>query len=210
MTLDFEEAFDTLSFNFIEKTLMHFNFGIMLRSWVRLFLYNTMTTIQINGFLSDFIRIERGCRQGDPISSYIFILSAEILATLIRNTKNIKGIKIENVEYKISQFADDTSLLLDGSDISLNTVMQLLHKFALESGLKINCDKTNLIWIGSKKYSIHSIKTKYKLHWGTTNFKLLGIIFDVDLEKMIELNFQNKIASLQSIIQFWKRRNLTP
>ena len=88
--------------------------------------------------------------------------------------------------------------------------MQLLHKFALESGLKINCDKTNLIWIGSKKYSIHSIKTKYKLHWGTTNFKLLGIIFDVDLEKMIELNFQNKIASLQGIIQFWKRRNLTP
>ena len=87
MTLDFEEAFDTLSFNFIEKTLMHFNFGTMLRSWVRLFLFNTMTTIQINGFLSDFIRIGRGCRQGDPISSYIFILSAEILAILIRNTK---------------------------------------------------------------------------------------------------------------------------
>ena len=194
MTLNFEKAFDTLSFNFIEKTLIHFNFGIMLRSWVRLFLYNTMTTIQINGFLSDFIRIERGCRQGDPISSYIFILSAEILAILIRNTKNIKGIKIENVEYKISQFADDTSLLLDGSDISLNTVMQLLHKFALESGLKINCEKTNLIWIGSKKYSIHSIKTKYKLHWGTTNFKLLGIIFDVDLEKMIELIYQNKVS----------------
>jgi len=52
MTLDFEKACDTLSFNFIEnnKTLLRFNFGTMLRNWVRLFLYNTMTTIQINGF----------------------------------------------------------------------------------------------------------------------------------------------------------------
>jgi hypothetical protein len=73
--------------------------------------------------------------------------------------------------------------LLDGSDISLNTVMMLLHNFALESGLKINCDKTQLICIGLKKNSTHSIKTKYKLHWGTTNFKVLGIIFNVDLEK---------------------------
>jgi len=39
---------------------------------------------------------------------------------------------------------------------------------------------------------------------------VLGIIFDVDLKKMVELNFKNKIASLQSVIQFWKRRYLTP
>ena len=99
---------------------------------------------------------------------------------------------IDNIEYTISQFADDTSLLLDGTDISLNATLDLLNNFALFSGLKINYDKTNLIWIGSKKYSIQSIKTKYKLVWGTTNFKVLGILFDVDLKKMIYMKL-NKL-----------------
>jgi hypothetical protein len=210
LTLDFEKAFDSLAFNFIEKTLIYFNFGPMFRKWISLFLYNTMSAIQINGFLSESFKIEKGCRQGDPISSYIFILCAETLAIKIRNSKQIKGITIENIEYKISQFADDTSLLLDGSESSLNTALDLLHTFALESGLKINYDKTKLIWIGSKKYSTHSIKTKYKLIWGSTNFKVLGIIFDVNLEKMIDYNYSSKLTMLQNIINFWKRRNISP
>jgi len=62
----------------------------------------------------------------------------------------------------------------------------------------------------AQKYSIQSIKTKYKLVWGTTNFKVLGILFDVDLKKMIEINFSSKLEKLQNIIIFWKRRTSTP
>jgi len=145
MTIDIEKAFDTLEFDFIEKTLDYFNFGVTFKKWISLFLNNTKTAIQINGFLSDFITIERGCRQGEPISSYIFILCAEILAIKIRHSNTIKGIEIDSTEYKISQFADDTSLFLDGTEASLNATLDLLNDFALYSGLKINYDKTNLI-----------------------------------------------------------------
>ena len=61
----------------------------------------------------------RGCRQGDPISTYLFVICAEILAAKIRSNKNIKGIKINNTEIKLSQYADDTSAYLDGSQTSL-------------------------------------------------------------------------------------------
>ena len=67
--------------------------------------------------------IERGCRQGDPIIAYIFIICAEILAIKIRESKQIKGITIKDIEYKISQFADDTSLLYDGSESFLNKTL---------------------------------------------------------------------------------------
>jgi len=100
-----------------------------------------MASIQINGFLSNTFCIERGCRQGDPISSYIFIICAEILAIKIRESKEIKGISIKDIEYKISQFADDTSLLLDGSDSSLNCALDMLHEFSIYSGLNINYEK---------------------------------------------------------------------
>ena len=46
--------------------------------------------------------------------------------------------------------------------------------------------------------------------WGSTNFKVLGIIFDVNLEKMIDYNYSSKLTMLQNIINFWKRRNISP
>ena len=210
MLVDFEKAFDTLSFNFIEKTFSFFNFGPMIKKWITMFLSNTKLSVQLNGFLSDVFSCGRGCRQGDPISSYIFILCAEILAIKIRNSPSIKGIVIDGTEYKISLFADDTSLLLDGSDKSLNSALDLLHDFSLYSGLKVNFDKTNVIWIGSLKYSTRAIKTRWKLLWGTTRFKLLGIIFDVDLKKMIDLNIQDKMKKVTKCIGNWKKRKLTP
>jgi hypothetical protein len=54
---------------------------------------------------------------------------------------------------EISQFADDTSVILDGSEESLNETLLELEWFKKISGLKINFSKTQVIWIGSKKYS---------------------------------------------------------
>ena len=210
MLIDFEKAFDSLSFSFIEKTLTFFRFGDMFKKWIQLFLYDTDVSVQLNGFLSEFFRVQRGCRQGDPISSYIFILCAEILAIKIRNSKDVTGIKIKDSEYLISQFADDTSLLLDGSEKSLKCVLEILSNFALISGLKVNFDKTKVIWIGCLKYSTRSIKTRWKLVWGETRFKLLGINFDVNLENMFNINFNSKLVKVTNSISHWKRRKLTP
>ena len=69
--------------------------------------------------------------------------------------------------------------------------------------------KTHVVWIGALKYTTKSIKTKWKLNWGTSSFKLLGIIFHVDLEKMLDLNFNEKIEKIKNSIQCWKRRKLT-
>jgi hypothetical protein len=65
------------------------------------------------------VTITRNKATNFGVLSYLFILCAEILAILIKQNKNIKGICINNTEYKISQYADDTSLALDGSPQSL-------------------------------------------------------------------------------------------
>ena len=66
----------------------------------------------VNGHLSEWFSLQRGCRQGDPLSPYMFILCAEILAVLIRSQTNMTGIKIGNHEFKIFQYADDSSLFM--------------------------------------------------------------------------------------------------
>lgn len=93
----------------------------------------------------------RGCRQCDPISPYLVLLCAEVLGILIRNNKNIRGIKTDGVEYKLSQYADDTSIKFHGSPQSMNGVLIELDYFTCIPGIKINFSKTTMVWIGSKK-----------------------------------------------------------
>ena len=136
--VDFEKAFDTLEWTFIEKTLSFYNFGASIKSWIKLFYSGITSCIQSNGWSSDFFQLGRGVRQGCPLSPYLFILCVEILANAIRNNDGIKGICISDSECKLSQYADDTTLILDGSDNSVNTSLKLLDSFAELSGLNVN------------------------------------------------------------------------
>ena len=210
LLIDFEKAFDSISWKFINKVLKYFGFGDSIISWVNLFYKNAMLSVNQGGNLSSFFQIGRGCRQGDPLSPYIFILCSEILAIKIRNNKDIKGITIGKTEYKLSQYADDTSAILDGSEKSLTETLKELSYFSKYSGLKVNFDKTQVVWIGCKKYSSDSIKTKWKLNWGKTEFKLLGITFNVDLDEIIKVNYDEKIAKIKKLIKLWQCRYITP
>ena len=72
----------------------------------------------VNNQPSSRFSTEHGCRQGDPVSPYLFVLCVEILATMIRENVDIKGICINEVEHKISQFADDAQLMNNGDKMS--------------------------------------------------------------------------------------------
>ena len=80
---------------------------------------------------------------------------------------------MNNIEFRISQYADDTSIILDGSEDSLNQTISDLERFSRISGLHVNFEKTQLVWIGSEKYSTNSIKTKWKLSRGKSSLKVL-------------------------------------
>ena len=147
LIIDFEKAFDTMSWEFIKKTLHFFNFGDSIKRWISVFYNDISSAVVQSGFLSDFFQIQRGCRQGDPLSPYIFLLCAEILSLMLKQDKDIKGIKIGDSEYTVSQLADDTTIMLDGSEQSFESTMYLLNKFANMSGLKINVSKTRAVWI---------------------------------------------------------------
>ena len=90
LSVDFEKAFDTVSWSFISDVLDYFNFGNSIKTWVSLFQKGSETWILQNGFMSDAFNLRRGCRQGDPISPYLFILCAEILGKMVRQNSDIK------------------------------------------------------------------------------------------------------------------------
>ena len=209
LSIDFEKAFDTVSWKFIMKVLDYFNFGNSIKSWVGLFQKGSETCILQNGFMSNFFSLRRGCRQGDPISPYLFILCAEILGKMVRKNKEIKGISINGKEYKLSQYADDTQLILDGTEKSLKAALNLLKQFYIMSGLKINVDKTRALWIGSSCGSPETLCEEFALDWSQDPLKILGVTFSPLVFNIWDLNSQEILLKIKKILNHWSKRKLT-
>ena len=171
--IDFEKTFDALEWTFVEKTLKYYNFGNSLISWIKLFYTDISSSVQNNGWTSDFFNLSRGVslgvRQGCPLSPYLLILFAEILGLAIRRDKLIYGIKISDKECKVSQYADDTTLILDGTKPSIERSFLLLHIFAKLSGLKVNYEKTEALWIGCFKNRTDKLAIKQNIKWTFRN-----------------------------------------
>ena len=88
--------------------------------------------------MTNYFEISRGVRQGCPLSPSLVILAVELLALKIRQNRNCAGIYLpNNQEVKISQFADDTTIITNNTD-SLKSHLQTIEWFGTVSGLKLN------------------------------------------------------------------------
>ena len=125
--------------------------------WVKTFYKNIQSCVINNELMSDYFTLERGVRQGDPLSPYLFVVAIESLAIAIRKSPAIRGIMIGNEETKLLQYADNMTAVL--SDInSAQALFDLLEVFKKPpSGLMINTTqtrtpaKTEGMWIGSSR-----------------------------------------------------------
>ena len=176
MLIDFEKAFDSISWSFMFNVLEKLGFGQGFTEWIKILNKNITASVIQAGVKSEFFKIERGCKQGDPIAAYLFILCTQIMTYMITQNKEIKGLIIANHNIKLCQFADDTTLILNGSDQSLQAALNTIKIFGSFSGLKMNTTKTKVIWIGRKKHSRDKLNVTSNLEWGTNSFKLLGLI----------------------------------
>lgn len=100
-----------------------------------------------NGFLTNWFKPSKGVRQGCPLSPYLFIPLAEILAHKIRQDPELKGIKLFGNEVKLSLFADDTNIF--SADLgSVQRALKIVDAFGKIAGLCLNVKKTKAIWLG--------------------------------------------------------------
>ena len=108
---------------------------------------------------------------------------------MIRSSRTIKGVNIIGKEFKLSQYADDTQMFLDGTEDSLKEALEILNSFyIIVSGLRINVEKTRAIWIGSLSNSVRQVFKDYKLDWTQGSFKILGVTFTSEVYNIWDVN----------------------
>ena len=174
--IDFQKAFDSLERNFLQRCLESFNFGPNFIRWVMTF-YKIIQSCDINnGTNSNYFTIERGVRQGDSLSPYLFVVAVETLAIAISQNSTIKGITIDKKETKLLQYADDTMSVLSDFNSAQN-LSKLLDDFKTLSGSEVSPNKTEGMWIGSSREN----KTKpFGIKWPSEPIKALGAYYSYD------------------------------
>ena len=101
-----------------------------------------MANVILSGVTLKAFPLRSGTRQGCPLSSLLFKTVLEVLATTIREEKEIKGIQIGKEEVKLSLFADDMILYIESCKDSFRKLLELISEFSKVTGYKINTQKS--------------------------------------------------------------------
>ena len=209
--LDFEKAFDSLEWRFLEQSLAYFNFGPEFMKWVKVLYKHPIATIKNNNFLSEDFNLSRGVRQGCPLSAPLFTVAVEVLAIKIRQTNSIVGFPIPNEmkterETKLSQYADDTIIIL-GNALDTDQALNIIKKYGQVSGLRLNLHKTVGVPLGVDKENIPSLSPQ--IAWTLNPVKVLGVYVGGTEDECNKLNWDGKITNLERLLNSWKQRNLS-
>ena len=208
-SIDFEKAFDHIDYNSVHKILAWFNFGPNLIGMVKTLFCNFKLVTINNGYTSQYFKPTRGLFQGNPISSYLFILVVELLAVLLHSNVKIKGIRVGDQTMLLTQFADDLGLILEYNERSWNAAVKMFNVFQSATGLLINYEKSVIYRIGALRNSNAKFYSARKLQWMNDPIKVLGVYLVSNQTELIDLNLQKVITKAEAIIKMWKLRGLS-
>ena len=137
-----EKAFDKVQHPFMIKTLTKMGREGTYLNIIKAIYDKPTANIILNGEKLKAYPLKYGRRQGCPLSPLLFNIVLEVLATAIRQTKEIKGIQIGRKEVKLSLYADDMILYIENPKDSTQKLPELINKFSKVAAYKINIQKT--------------------------------------------------------------------
>jgi hypothetical protein len=177
--VDFERAYDTVNWNFLNYMMARMGFADGWRRWIRACVFQSSMSVLVNGSPTrDFI-VGKGLRQGDSLSPFLFLIAAEGLTGLMCKAVNsnlFHGYKVSNnISFHTLQFADYTIFMGEGNWDNLWTIKTVLRSFEIVSGLKVNFFKSKLYGINLDERFFRASSSF--LHFGVESipFCFLGI-----------------------------------
>nr|GFC52534.1 RNA-directed DNA polymerase, eukaryota [Tanacetum cinerariifolium] len=158
--VDFEKAYDSVRWDFIDDILRRFGFGEKWCKWIQSCLYSSRGLVLVNGSHTKEFQFHKGLKQGDSLSPSLFILvmgSLHVSFQRVVDAGLFNGIKLD-LSLQISHlfYADDTIFMGQWSQCNIDTIIRVLDVFYHASGLRINMNKSNLMCI-----SVDSNKVKH-------------------------------------------------
>ncbi|GKD04054.1 putative RNA-directed DNA polymerase, eukaryota, reverse transcriptase zinc-binding domain protein [Tanacetum coccineum] len=205
--VDFEKAFDYVSWEYLDFVLHSLGFGYKWRSWIRACLHSSRASVLVNGSPTFEFSIKRGLRQGDPLSPFLFILVMEGLHCALSaavSSSLIHGINLGSPDFTISHlfYADDVIITTEWNPGDLDNIIRVLHVFYLASGLKININKSNIYGIDVSEDAVSTMARNSRCAAGSFPFTYLGLPIRSNMNLIS--GWKTVIDCFQSKLSSWK------
>ncbi|XP_022041786.1 uncharacterized mitochondrial protein AtMg01250-like [Helianthus annuus] len=141
LKIDFEKAYDNVNWNFLISIMEQMGFPSTWCNWIKGILISSRAAVLVNGSPTFEFKIEKGLRQGDPLSPFLFLIVMEALSWMLKKAKAIgelKGINFTDDEADITHlfYADDALILGEWSRENLQSTARILRVFYLCSGVR--------------------------------------------------------------------------
>ena len=145
-------------------------------------------------------------RQGCPLPPLLFHIVLEVLATAIREEKEIKGIQVGKKEVKLSLFADDMILYIENPKHSMRKLLELISEFNKVAGYKINTQKSLSFLHTNNKKSKREIKESIPFSIARKRIKYLGINLPKETKELYTENYKTLMKEIKDDIN--RRRDI--
>ena len=142
ISIDAEKAFNKIQQYFMLKTLNKLGIDRTYLKIIKAIHNKPTANIILNGQKLEAFPLKSGTRQGCPLSPLLFNIVLEVLATAIRQEKDIMGIQLGKEEVKLSLFADDMIAYLEDPIVSTQNLLKMISNFSKVSGYKISVQKS--------------------------------------------------------------------
>ena len=213
LLLDFEKAYDRVDWDFLEGTLTRLGFP---NRWIRGVsgLFRSATSaVTIGGFLSRHFTLGRSVRQGCPLAPYLFLFFAEALSSfLCSQSTPIPGLHLpiavgQQTELLDCEYADDTLLITEFSEDTLDRVRFLIDRFCLASGARVNWNKSSGILFGTDARSDWGVADGFTWLQPGQSCRYLG--FQIGLDVTPAQQFTPVLDSIRRKLTHWSACHLS-
>nr|KYP48093.1 Transposon TX1 uncharacterized [Cajanus cajan] len=214
LKIDFNKAFDRVSWSYLQALMLKMGFHSRWVHWMSLCMSSAQSQIIINGEETKPVNPQRGIRQGDPLSPYLFILCTEGLSTLLKRCcgcGDLHGIKFCRGAPEITHhllFADDCFLFSKATPRDCSKLREILDLYERASGQSINFQKSEIFYSRNTPNSIRiSINSELHITEIIGTDKYLGLPSMIGRKKKALFNqIKDRIWKR---IQSWKGKHLS-